>query len=311
MNESEGSRGGPSEREILNAIPPAAGANEFRVGVFVLLGILGFMTVLFLMTDPATFRGRYMVLTHVDDASGVRRGDPVQMKGVNIGRVHRFDIQDDGVDVTLEIEGEWEIPSDSRTRLASSGLLGGVTVEILRGTSTTNIGGGGVLPGSSDGGLMSTVEDLGGQAEDVLGQIEGLLSDPTIDAVEGSAQELQTLLGELTTLTRTQGAQIAQLTESLNSTADGLEGVGPEVNAAITEARATMARLNETSAALEGAAGSLDTVLARMASGEGSLGRLSTDDALYTSLTEAAESARLLLDDLREHPERYIKISVF
>lgn len=293
------------------SVPPAAGANEFRVGVFVLLGILGFMTVLFLMTDPATFRGRYMILTHVEDASGIRKGDPVQMKGVNIGRVDDFGIREDGVDITLEIEGEWDIPVDSRTQLTSSGLLGGVTVEVIRGTSAQALGGGGALPGSSEGGLMSTVEDLGGQAEGVLGQIEGLLSDPTVTAIEGSAQQLNVLLEELSDLTRTQGAEISRLTESLNTTAGSLEGAGPEVQATLVDARATMTRLKGTSDALERAAGSLDTILSRMASGEGSLGRLSTDDELYQRLSGAAESAQLLLDDIREHPERYIKISVF
>ena len=35
-----------------------------------------------------------------------------------------------------------------------------------------------------------------------------------------------------------------------------------------------------------------------------------TDDELYARLSGAAESAQLLLDDIREHPERYIKLSV-
>ncbi len=306
-----GERTGPSDAELKGAIPPAAGTNEFRVGVFVLLGLVGFMTVLFLMTDPSTFRGRYLVLTHVEDASGIRRGDPVQMKGVNIGRVHRFGIRDDGVDITLEIEGEWEIPVDSRSRLSPSGLLGGVTVEVLRGTSGNMVSGGGVIPGESATGLMSTVEELGGKAEDVLGRIELLLSDPTVTAVQSSAQQLNALLVDLSDLTRTQGAEIARLTAGLNETADELSGMGPEARATLTEARATMERLNSASTALGSAATSLDTILARMAAGEGSLGRLSTDDELYARLSDAAESAQLLLDDIRENPRRYIRISVF
>lgn len=311
MDNGEARGKGPSEAEILRAVPPATGANEFRVGVFVLLGVLGFMTVLFLMTDPATFRGRYMLVTHVENAAGIRKGDPVQMKGVNIGRVDDFRIQDEGVDITLEIEGEWGIPADSRTSLSSSGLLGGTTVEVIRGSSSQNVGSGGMLQGSSGGGLMSTVEGLGGQAESVLGQIEGLLSDPTVAAIEGSAQQLGVLLDDLTDLTRTQGAEIARLTETLNASAEGLTEAGPDARATLAEARATMERLNGTADALERATGSLDTILGRMASGQGSLGRLSADDELYTRLSAAAESAQQLLDDIREHPERYIKLSVF
>ncbi len=302
---------GPSDAELSRAIPPAAGTNEFRVGVFVLLGLVGFMTVLFLMTDPSTFRGRYLVVTHVENAAGIRRGDPVQMKGVNIGRVHRFGIRDEGVDITLEIEGEWEIPLDSRTRLSPSGLLGGVTVEVLRGTSSEMVREGGILPGESGSGLMSTVEDLGGKAEGVLGRLEMLLDNPTVSAMQSSAQQLNSLLVDLSDLTRTQGQEISRLTANLSETADGLSGLGPEAEAALGEARATLERLNETSDALGRAATSLDTILARMAAGEGSLGRMSTDDELYTRLSDAAESAQRLLDDIRQNPRRYIRISVF
>ena len=49
------------------------------------VGIAAFLTVLFTMTDVGTFRGRYYANTVVTDAGGMRRGDPVQMRGVNIG----------------------------------------------------------------------------------------------------------------------------------------------------------------------------------------------------------------------------------
>jgi len=292
-------------------IPPAVGAHEFRVGVFVLLGILAFMTVLFLMTDPATFRGRYMVTTSVEDASGIRRGDPVQMRGVNIGRVHRFDMEGDGVDITLEIEGEWEIPADSRADLVATGLLGGVTVDVKRGTAAQVLRDGGRLPGRSASGLMGSVDELTGQAETVLGQIQSLLSDSTVDAVEASAVQLQALLTDLSALTRSQSGEIAQLTQSLNRSANAVEGAAPEAREALVEARAMMTRLNQTSETLERAMGSLEEVVGRIAQGRGTLGRLSQDEELYQNLSAAAASARLLLDDLRENPGRYIKLSVF
>jgi len=303
---------GPTDAELASAVPPSVGAHEFRVGAFVLLGIAAVLAVLFLMTDPATFRGRYMVVTHVEDAGGIRRGDPVQMKGVPIGRIHRFAIQDDGVDITLEIEGEWQIPSDSRARLLSAGLLGGTTVDVLRGNASTFLSDGASIPGAEGGGgIMATAEDLGGKAETVLGQIESLLSDPTISAVQASAQDLQTLLGTLTEVTQTQGREIAALTASLREAADGLGEATPDARATMEQARQTMTRLNATSAVLADAVASLDQVLGRMARGEGSLGRLSQDDELYVSLTAAAESARALMTDIRENPGRYINISVF
>ena len=39
----------------------------------------------------------------VPDAGGVRRGDPVQMRGVNIGRVVGFGMVPEGVEIRLEL----------------------------------------------------------------------------------------------------------------------------------------------------------------------------------------------------------------
>jgi hypothetical protein len=124
---------GPSDHELDRAGPATAGGREVRIGIFVLLGILSTLTVLFLLTDPATFRGRYMIFTQVDDAGGLRKGDPVQMRGVNIGRVHDFTLENRRVLITLELEGRWDVPQDSHTRIAGMGLLGGRTIEVVPG----------------------------------------------------------------------------------------------------------------------------------------------------------------------------------
>ena len=123
-------RSAPSEVELDQATPRLAGGREVRVGGFLLLGALAFGTVLFLMTDPATFRGRYMVGTEVIEAGGIRRGDAVQMRGVNIGRVHEFELTSNGVLITLEIEGRWGIPEDSHTVLGGLDLLGRPFVKV-------------------------------------------------------------------------------------------------------------------------------------------------------------------------------------
>ena len=48
-----------------------------------------------------------------------------------------------------------------------------------------------------------------------------------------------------------------------------------------------------------------------MERGEGTLGQLSVNDSLYVSLNAAAASMRLLVDDLRANPGRYINLSIF
>jgi phospholipid/cholesterol/gamma-HCH transport system substrate-binding protein len=304
----------PTDEELRSAIPRGLRRRELKVGLFVLAGVVSVIVSLFLLTDPATFRGRYLITTLVDNAGGIRSGDPVQMRGVNIGRVHSFSLEDDGVEVTLEIEGEWEIPSDSRTRLVSSGILGGRTVEIVEGASPERARRGDRLPGQTMDGILDFPPDLGRDAQEVLRQVQGLLSAPTVGAIEEGALELRTLLAGLSDLVQAQGEEVSRLTASLNRSAQGLEdaaGSGDDFARAIARADSTLLAVNRTSEVLHRAAGALDTILGRIERGEGTLGQLSANSDLYETLTEAAESVELLLTDIRENPGRYLKVEIF
>jgi phospholipid/cholesterol/gamma-HCH transport system substrate-binding protein len=304
----------PSEEELKQAIPRNRRRLELRVGLFVILGIGSALVALFLLTDPSTFRGRYRITTVVEDAGGIRRGDPVQMRGVNIGRVMGFSLDPQGVRITLEIEGEWDIPRDSQARLVSGGILGGRTVEIQEGSGEEMVPGGGEIPGENVAGIFDVPADLGRDVQTVLGQVEALLSEPTLEAVQGSALELEALLGQLSRLAREQGEEITRLTASLNRSASGLEeaaGSGDDLARAVARADSALATVNRTSTVVMEASAALRTILQRVENGEGTLGQLSANPELYQSLTDALKSVQRLTDDIRENPGRYVKIEIF
>ena len=310
----------PSDADIEKATPAVAGGREVRVGAFVLLGVLSFVMILFLLTDPATFRGRYMVMTEVENAAGIRQGDPVQMRGVNIGRVHRFHLTEGGVGITLEIEGQWDIPADSRTRIAGMDLMGGRTVEILRGSSEEMLSAGDAIPGEWTPGMLDLADELGGDARGTMEaargtmeRIQSLLSDPTISAVEGSVTELEELLEVLSEATREQRVELSRLTTSLSRSAERVEDLtaGEELERSLARADSTLGELQVAGGNLARATRSLEAVLERIERGEGTLGRLSEDDELYRNMNAAMEEIRMLARDVRDNPQRYIRLRLF
>jgi phospholipid/cholesterol/gamma-HCH transport system substrate-binding protein len=304
----------PTDSELQTAIPRGQSRREFQVGLFVILGVFSVLTALFLLTDPSTFRGRYLATTVVEDAGGIRKGDPIQMKGVNIGRVHSFTMIQEGVLISLEMEGGWEVPSDSRTHLVSSGILGGRTVVVLPGSSTVPLRAGENMIGETLPGLLDFPPDLGKNAEDVLERIQSLLTASTVDEIQGSARELRSLLEHLSALAEAQGEEVARLTESLNRSAAGLEEAsasGGDFASAVSRADSALATVQETSQSLLRASSSLETILSRMEAGEGTLGRLSTDSTLFETLVAAAESLRALTEDVKANPGRYVRVEIF
>jgi len=314
MNESTGTQ--TSDSEIAANVPRSAGARYVRLGLFVILGVVSFFLVLFLLTDPATFRGRYRMVTTLSDAGGVRNGDPIQMRGVNIGRVSGFSMTQDGrVDIELEIEGEWRVPEGSTVTLAEAGIFGGRTVQIDPTLNDTYLEPWDTIPGIDGGaGVLENASALADDAGALMERMQRLLDDETIGAVRGSAQEFEGMARELRTLVAEQRDDIDRLTTSLTAAAEGLESMGeagPDVRAAAADARALVADLRETTGRLDGAVGSLDTVLGRMARGEGTLGRLSADAALYDNLASLSANLDELVTEFRTNPGRFVRLSIF
>jgi phospholipid/cholesterol/gamma-HCH transport system substrate-binding protein len=52
-------------------------------------------------------------------------------------------------------------------------------------------------------------------------------------------------------------------------------------------------------------------MLAKIESGEGTLGQLVNNEELYNNLSEASKELDLLLQDFRLNPKRYVNVSVF
>lgn len=301
------------EEALLGTVPRTSAFREVWVGAFVLAGLLAGLTALFILTDASTFRGRYVLTTYVEDAGGMRRGDPVQMRGVNIGRIQRFDIQPDGVAVRLEIEGEFDVPADSRVVIRSGGLLGGMIAEVVPGPGEATLRGGDVIRGSS----AATFGDLGGlqaRAESVLGQVQGLLSPATVNAVESSAQSLDRTLSQTEALIGAQRTEIGALVASLRRSAAGLEAGaagGADVARAAARLDSLIVRLDTVSTHLTRSGAALEATLTRIERGEGTFGRLSADPELYEQLNAAAQQIAALAEDIRVNPRRYLNISVF
>jgi phospholipid/cholesterol/gamma-HCH transport system substrate-binding protein len=308
-----------AERDDELPRPPSSRGHgrEVWVGLFVLAGFIGGLMLLFAMTSPAMFRGRTIINTVVTDAGGIRKGDPVLMKGVVIGRTQKFQInrQQGNVSVKLEIEGEYQVPRDSRVEIKSAGLMGQMVADVIPGTATDPVKTGDVLPGSLRGGgdVMENANKAVAKADDVMIQVKAMLSDEVVKNVKDSTQEMSVLLKELSATTTEQRSQLAVLTKSLRKSAEGLEGAAtrPEIQSAIKKADEAMGHMNEASASFKRSSASLETFTTRLNSGEGTLGKLAKDDSLYKNLNEAALNASKLMADFREHPKRYVKLSFF
>jgi len=172
------------------------------------------------------------------------------------------------------------------------------------------------IPGESAAGdgMLGAVDDLSSRAGTVMDRLTALLDGETVGSVQGSAREMEGLLTELSAIAQAQRGGLMELTASLRRAAAGLEdaaAAGPDVASAVARADSAMATLETTSRTLDQAALSLREMLGRIERGEGTLGRLSMDEALYVNLNAAALTLNALLLDFQENPRKYFSLSLF
>ena len=303
--------------------PPARGKNqELWVGLFVILGTLVTLYLLLTLTDAAMFRGRYVVSSTVPDASGVRKGDPVQMLGVGIGRVQKFLLQPSGtVTLYLEIEGEYNnIPTDSHVELVSAGMLGGMVARVIPGKGQMMAKNGSELSGQLPLTMQQSVEEVASEAKKALSRVQTLMSDPMINDTQSSVKELDQLLKRLSSIATEQQKELRALTSSMKLASQNVEKATSreEIDKAMKRLDTLSASAERTANTVENSTKALDLVLGRIQRGEGTLGKMSTDDVLYTNMNKTLESVNAaslemknLLADLKANPKKYLKVSVF
>ena len=300
--------------------PPRGRHREVWVGLFVVAGVLATIVILAVMTDAALFRGRYIINTTVPNASGIRKGDPVLMRGVNIGRILSFTILQQQVQMRLEIEGEYPVPKDSRIEIKASGLLGGMVADVIPGSSPQSATWGDTLPGGTGVGLFDKMDALAGEADKVAKRVQGLLSDDMVKDMQGSARGTRESLESLQAILKEQRGELRALSASLRRSSEGLEKVttGPELERTTKRIDELVGKLDVTAGTFDRSANSLDSILGRMDRGEGTLGKLSKDETLYKNAAEATENLNKatvelnkLLVDFQAHPRKYINLKVF
>lgn len=103
-------------------------AIELLVGLFVCLGIAAIFLLTFRVSDPGQ-TGQidgYTVTAEFDNIGQLKAGAPVELAGVQIGRVTDIKLDQTTYQAvaTLRIQEQYKIPKDSDAEILTSGLLG-------------------------------------------------------------------------------------------------------------------------------------------------------------------------------------------
>lgn len=313
-------------------------STEFKIGVIVTFGIAVLITGVNYLKGFKVFEKEYEYVALYDNIQGLAESNPVTLNGYKIGQIQRIDLAGDGsgkIKVIMIIqEKELKIPKDSRAEIYSSDLLGSKAIRLKLGKSSSFVESKDTLLGSTETTLKESVnrqvlpvknkaEKLIGSIDSLVGIVQAIFSEEARSNISSSFQSIdKTLAGldrtaqSLDAMVKEEKQKISDLTEGLNSFVGTLNGKRENLSRAIDNLEALSDSLSEAEipSAVRQAKSSLEdlsTIIERVESGEGSLGKLTKSDTLHNNLVRASEDLDALLKDMRYHPDRYVHFSLF
>lgn len=286
------------------------------VGAFVLasLGAL-VLAILSLSSQEGVFTDRYRLVGYYENVGGLIPNAPVWLAGTQVGRVESVDLgtRPDGqpgvrVDLQVNTDVRDRIRADSYASIGTIGLLGDRYVEISLGTADSPP----LEPGAEirtvDPANITRVIDTGTKALDNIAALAESLNSVVADfeqeaggeglaesiaAVADIVQEIQDGSGLLHSLIydEYEGGGVASIESSLATLDDILSEVATGEGLLHSLVYEPLTEQDVVLEALD-AGSRLNSILAKMDAGEGTIGMLLNDPTLYEDLKQLVGGAR-------------------
>ena len=311
-------------------------SNETKVGaltaVAITLLILGFN----FLKGKTLFKTGNFIYAKYTDTKGIMVSNGVFINGFQVGSVYDIENADKNLSaivVAIKLKDNYNIPANSIASIKEN-PLGNASITIALGDAATYVKSGDTILTASNAGLLGDVMNklgpVGDQIKATVGSLDSVLKnintifDPatknnlqevianinkTTASLVVSSASIQAMLNQQTGAITASMNNVSSFTKNL---ADNNEKVTRMLgNVEKTTENLSKADIDGTVAQLKTSIETLNTILGKMSSTDGSLGKLLNDKALYDNLTNTVRSANILMDDLRVHPKRYVNISVF
>lgn len=298
-------------------------SNELKVGVVIILAVVAAVLGVRFFQDLSLFGNSYQVYAEFEEAGGLVSGNPVRMKGVSVGTVGsvRLDQETQTVRARLQLDEGVRIPKGSDARVSGFSGLGGVHVAILPGPQDNpRLPPDGVLTSPPEGTVFDRLTDqapmLASKADSVLtntnttmAALSEQLQNPESD-LRRALTSTRKITGDLESVTEAEKETIRALLQNLRSVSSDLDAFvgrnGDSLDVAVQRLNQSLDRLNRSLASFEQTTATLDTIVTKLNSGDGTAGRLLNDPGLYIRLDSAAARTNTLLRDFQRDPGRYL-----
>ncbi|HEX9934454.1 MAG TPA: MlaD family protein [bacterium] len=272
---------------------------EIWVGVTVTAALLILVLGVIWGKGSGVFSKQTRLVIRFQDVRGLEKGDPVYVRGIEVGRVSGIVLESDYAEVQLRIPSRVALFSDVSVLIEDKDLMGAKGVTLIPGEGPERLDANRVLVGAI---RMNTLDMLTGaqrliaQTDSILGRFRTWVAQGTLDRLfdnmENTSREANRILAENRQSIRTTIARLEDIAKVMkdSSTAERLGRV-------VTRMDTTLLVLNR--------------IVTEAEKADGTLGKLIRDKNLYDRLVKTSTDLDSLINDFKRDPKRYINVSIF
>ncbi len=292
-------------------------SNEIKIGLTVVLAGIIFYAGIRFFRDLPIFGQASVYHTELMNSNGLVPGNIVSVNGVGVGSIMEVQLTQAGAYISFSVDNDVILTEGTTASVYGLGFVSSVQLNLSLGPPDTPVyEPGSLIPASVQPDILT---DLANRTPSVLNRVDTvlvgssqaisaateLISGPegqvqrTLTSIRNSAEAFQSvLLAEQSSL-----QSVLKTLEDLMKTAD----IFTEDSLGTTAANLNIVieKLSNNLDILESTTNELNILISSINEGQGTLGKLATNDSLYVELQGASAALRRILEKFEEDPSQY------
>lgn len=296
---------------------------EVKTGILAIIAIVilifgySFLKGKNLLDSSRTFYAIYA------DVEGLSPSSPVTINGLKVGQVTKIGFLDERglLVVTFNVESDFQFSENSLAQIYGGGLIGGKSLAIVPEYEQGNMAkSGDTLPSDIEEGIMELVnerltplqvkvERTIVSADSLLTAFNEVINPETRNNLKSSFEDLAETVRSFKSTAESLNNIVAGNSVKIDNTLSNLE----QTSGNFSKFSDSLAQVDVAAMSrdIEDAIANFEQLSQKLDNGEGTLGKLLTDETVYQNLESATRQMEQLLQDIKLNPKRYVHFSVF
>ncbi|MGS2726267.1 MlaD family protein [Psychroserpens sp. BH13MA-6] len=296
-------------------------SREVKTAILVLSGIILLIFLFNYLKGENLFESPDTYYTEFE-YNALSSSSPVTVKGNTVGKIKaiNYDFNTGKTRVAFSVDDQLNFSKQSKVRLYKTGLMGGNALAIIVSDEGELAQPGDFLNSEVEEDLVSSLtKNFSGvsdnldttlkSADSLLVSLNALVNDTSEDGIKNAIAELNATMKSFKSVSYTINSLVKDNEKKLASVLSNVDSITQDLSVVTNDLKDV--KLSETVAGLDKTLASVNVLMARIESGEGSIGKLLKDEGLYNNLEGAALQMEQLIEDMKLNPKRYVHFSIF